>query len=703
MTAESILPGPVRTGSGDRWVVAVRLLWPVLAALSLGSFAVLLIVGYSNLVDVSPQTRSALAGAGLSAQADALIRLGLDVAFVAVFAGVAGLIYLRRPNDRMALLTAVALVIWGPHNGSVVGGDYLPAVATGLDKAMAGLLGLFAYLSWVLFFYLFPSGRFVPAWTRYLAIAWALTAVTWNSPIGMPGWPLLPQAAAMAVLWGSFPVAQIYRYWRVSTPLQRLQTKWVVLGVAAGVIGFRLVSALFPELVATGDPRLLLAESGLQHLFLAMIPVSIGIAILRNRLFDIDVILSRTLVYGALTAMVVGSYVLIVGGIGALMEARQPLLLSLLATGLIAIAFQPARLRLQRAANRLVYGYRDEPYTAISRLGRRLDAPLSSEAVLLVVADSIKEALKLPHAGLAIEGAGSNVISVGEPTGALLKIPLVFAGESVGALLLSSRAPSGTWTAAERELLQDLARVAAVVAQSVRLNRALQRSRERLVLAREEELRRLRRDLHDELGPALAALALRASRAADLIPEDASRARAMIRVVEQTLRTSVGSVRQLARNLRPPTLDELGLVAAIRERAEQLAAADSRLRVQVDAPEGMPQLSAACEVAAYRIAQEALLNVVRHAGARRCIVRFAISLRDGETGLELSVEDDGVGLKPMRHRGVGLLSMQERAAELGGTCEIEAGPGGGTRVHGWIPSVTVIEEGDSGIAARPDR
>ena len=137
MTAESIVPAAARTASGDRWLGAVRVMWPVLAALSLGSFALLLIVGYPNLADVSPETRRALASAGLSPEADALIRLGRDVAFVAVFAGVAGLIYLRRPNDRMALLTAVALVIWGPHNGSVVGSDYLPAVATGLAARLS--------------------------------------------------------------------------------------------------------------------------------------------------------------------------------------------------------------------------------------------------------------------------------------------------------------------------------------------------------------------------------------------------------------------------------------------------------------------------------------------------------------------------------------------------------------------------------------
>ena len=329
----------------------------------------------------------------------------------------------------------------------------------------------------------------------------------------------------------------------------------------------------------------------MQHLFRALIPVSIGIAILRDHLFDIDVILNRTLVYGALTVMVVGGYVLIVGGIGSLIFSQQSLLLSVVATGLIAIAFQPVRHQLQKAANRLIYGYKDEPYVAISRLGRQLDVAQTPEAMLPMVVASIKDALKLRYVGIVLADAGSAVIDAGDSSGAVEEVPLVFAGEEVGTLPFGRRSDAGRWAAGERELLADLARVAAVVVESVRLNRELQQERESLVVSREEERRRLRRDLHDELGPTLAALALRASTAADLMPQDPSRARQIVRELQTSLRDSVGTVRELARDLRPPTLDELGLVAAIRERADQLASADVGLRMRLDLPEALPPLS----------------------------------------------------------------------------------------------------------------
>jgi signal transduction histidine kinase len=700
----------VQTAAGGRRLAAARAIWPVVAVLSLAAFALKLVIGYGHLTDLSPEQARSLARAGLSEQGYALIRLGFDAAFVAVFSGVAALIYLRRPRDRMALLTALALVIWGPHNGSVVAGDYLPAAATGPEAAAAGLLGLLAYLSWVLFFYLFPSGRFVPGWTRYLAVAWALTALTWNTPIGIPQWPAVAGTAATAVLWASFPAAQLYRYWRVSTPRERLQTKWVVLGITAGVAGYALAGTSFWQHVGlppavTGGPRVLLVEIGLQHLFLTLIPISIGIAILRDHLFDIDVILSRTLVYGALTVMVVGGYVLIVGGVGSLIFSRQSLLLSVVATGLIAIAFQPLRHQLQKAANRLIYGYRDEPYVAISRLGRQLDVAQTPEAMLPMVVVSIQEALKLRYVSIVLADGGSAAVEAGDSSGAVEEVPLVFAGEEVGTLRLGRRSGAGRWAAGERELLADLARVATVVVESVHLNRELQQERERLVVSREEERRRLRRDLHDELGPTLAGLALRASTAADLMPRDPPRARQILRELQSSLRDSVGTVRELARDLRPPTLDELGLVAAIRERADQLASADAGLRMRLDLPEALPPLSAACEVAAYRIAQEALLNVVSHARAKTCTVSLALRRRGAGTDLELSIDDDGIGLDPTHRLGVGLLSMQERAVELGGSCRFEPGAGGGTRVLARLPngSAAADPEGEDGATSRSDR
>jgi signal transduction histidine kinase len=212
-----------------------------------------------------------------------------------------------------------------------------------------------------------------------------------------------------------------------------------------------------------------------------------------------------------------------------------------------------------------------------------------------------------------------------------------------------------------------------------RFTEDLQRSRERLVAAREEERRRVRRDLHDGLGPMLGGLTLKLDVADDLVGRDPGAAHALLRDLKAQVQTAIADIRRLVYALRPPALDDLGLVAALRAEAMQYEL--SGLRVTIDAPEPMPALPAAVEAAAYRIVQEALTNVVRHAGARRCAARLA--LRDGAVQLEVS--DDGLGLPPARGRGVGLASMRERAEELGGTCVVEPLPAGGTRVRATLP------------------
>ena len=217
-----------------------------------------------------------------------------------------------------------------------------------------------------------------------------------------------------------------------------------------------------------------------------------------------------------------------------------------------------------------------------------------------------------------------------------------------------------------------------MAAHAVRLTADLQRSRERLVTTREEERRRLRRDLHDGLGPRLAAQTLKIGSARFLYPRDPAAADALLSELEADMESAISDIRRLVYDLRPPALDELGLVAAIHEAATQYTT--NGLRVNIDAPESLPPLPAAVEVAAYRITQEALTNVVRHAEARNCKVRLSLG-----GGLELEIIDDGVGLPEDRRTGVGLTSMRERTAELGGTCVVEPFAAGGTRVLARLP------------------
>jgi signal transduction histidine kinase len=428
----------------------------------------------------------------------------------------------------------------------------------------------------------------------------------------------------------------------------------------------------------------------------ASIPISIGIAMLKYRLYDIDLIINRTLVYGGLTASVVGIYVLVVAYLGNVLRTGNNLGISLLATGLVAIIFQPLRERLQRGVNHLMYGERDEPYAVISRLGQRLEGTLSPEAVLPAIVETVAQALKLPYAAITLKQGDEYTIAAatGAPVEEPRALPLVYQQETIGQLLLATRAPGESFNPADHRLLDDLARQAGVAAHAVRLTADLQRSRERLVTAREEERRRLRRDLHDGLGPALAAQTLKIGSARMIYPRDPITADALLAELERDMEASLADVRRLVYNLRPPALDELGLIGAIRDSIAQYRRRKGepevgRLSVSVDAPDELPALPAAVEVAAYRIVQEALTNVIRHAHARQCRIGLRIVPDGDRTTLEVTILDDGTGLATSRRAGVGLASMRERAMELGGTWAVEALPASGTRVYAQLPVLSI--------------
>jgi signal transduction histidine kinase len=246
--------------------------------------------------------------------------------------------------------------------------------------------------------------------------------------------------------------------------------------------------------------------------------------------------------------------------------------------------------------------------------------------------------------------------------------------------VLSPRSPGEGFSDADRSLLEDLARQAEVAVHAVRLTTDLQHSRERLVATREEERRRLRRDLHDGLGAQLAGLNVQAGTLRRLIPSDPDAADELVVELRDELQGAIADIRRLVYDLRPPALDDLGLGESLRRLADRYGSEDGSLRVVVEAPEDLPDLPAAVEVAIYRIAQEALTNAARHARARTCVVRLAV---DGDVVLE--IVDDGVGIPAERSAGVGLSSMHERASELGGSCTVEAVTEGGTRVQVLLP------------------
>jgi signal transduction histidine kinase len=693
-------PGPTSAGSAEeisripgRWLRLARAAWVTITILSVTLFVASLPAYYDQLRtactgdacishQLTPEGMQALRELGLSAGFYAAYSLALGVLFASVCLAVAAVVFWRASRERVALIGASMLVLFG-----VVFPEIPRALAQQpLWHWPVSVLGFLGFVSAALFINLFPGGRFVPRWTLWATLVWIVaigqgiffpgsTDLSWVSLLNTLGFVGAASASLSAL---------VYRYLRKAHQVQRQQVKWVVFGIVAGlggVVSVALLGVVFPT---PGPPGLFdtLGVRLAQTFMLLLVPLSIGIAILRYRLWDIDFIINRSLVYGALTASVVGLYVLVVGGLGVLLRVQGNLLVSILAAGLVAMLFQPLRARLQRAVNRLMYGERDDPYAVLSGLGERLEATLAPKAVLPTVVETVVQALKVPHAEVLLqrEDGFETAAQHGMPSGEPLVLPLVYQNETFGRLVISPRAKDESFTPADRRLLEDLTRQAGVAAYTVRLTADLQRSRERLVTAREEERRRLRRDLHDGIGPQLAALTLKIETARNRLGGDPT-ARDLLSDLAERARATVADVRRSVHALRPPALDELGLVPALRETAAQYS--QNGLQVHVRAPDELPPLPAAVEVAAYRIAQEALTNVVRHAGARVCTVCFRL---DKDAGLlRLEVEDDGRGIGWDGHHGVGLSSMRERAEELSGECVLETAPGSGTRVRASLP------------------
>ena len=413
---------------------------------------------------------------------------------------------------------------------------------------------------------------------------------------------------------------------------------------------------------------------------LALLAGTMAVAILRHRLYGLDVFVNRALVFSTLTAVLGGLYVAAVLGVGRVLDQDVQLGIALVATALVAVAFQPLRERIQRAVSRLLHGHRDEPYAAISTLGRRLGEAMAPTRVLPVMVDTIGDELRLPYVAVELaDSPGEPAAAHGSPdAGIALRLPLTHAGENVGTLLIGARAHGEALADADRRLLEDFARRASAAASAVALSIEVQRSRERLVTAREEERRRLSGDLHDGLGPTLAGAVLTIDAARRLLASDPKAADALLDRAAASIEGTVADVRRLVYGLRPPALDQLGLTGALRQHAAALT--DAELACDVAAPDPLPPLPAAVESAAFRIAQEALTNVARHAHARHADVALTV----GET-LRLEVADDGCGVAPDRHVGVGLTSMRERATELGGSFELAARPGGGTLLRVELP------------------
>ncbi len=699
--------GVVTGQRGRRWAAktAAGFAWS-LAGLSLAMFVVGLTL-YTAVL--SGQVSSSWGTGGIGTQ--------LIFAPFLAFSVVGALVVSRHPKNPVGWICAVDGFVWmlailsGPYTayglanpGSVPYPVAVSALTTWLWVPAVGLLGIYLPL-------IFPDGKLPSG--RWRLLAWFAGAVIVveslgivlapgpldglpgvRNPFGLEGLSRVEDAGifvvAMLPLCILASAAGLISRFRHSGREVRQQIKWLAL--AASLVGLAYLGTIAATLLfapgsldsARTPAWLSLLQSGVL-LSYAAVPVAVGVAVLRHRLFDVDVVINRALVYGALTASVVGFYVLVVGYLGAAFRTGGNIGISLVATGLVAVFFAPLRYRLQRSVDRLMYGERDDPYAVISHLGRRLEATLAPGAVLPTIVETLKDTLRLPYAAISLgeRDAPGIAASAGRPVGEPVRLPLSYQTEPVGELLLGPRAGEAGFSAADRRLLSDLALQAGIAAHAVRLTSDLQRSRERLVTAREEERRRLRRDLHDGLGSQLAGLNVQAGVLRRLIPHDPEAADELVGVLRSELKAAIADIRRLVHGLRPPALDDLGLPEALNQlTAHYETGGEGGLRVRMESPEAttMPRLSAAVEVAVYRISQEALANVVRHARARSCLVRLSAT-----DEVRLEILDDGDGMPGDHPPGVGLISMRERAEELGGTCAVRGAPGGGTRVSVRLP------------------
>lgn len=631
-----------------------------------------------------------------------------------IYTGLGVLIIKHRPRNPIGwifLIVSSSYVLSALAAGALLYTSILPAPLGPSLLDLATWLGNWAWLPAQLLpltfvFLLFPDGHLLSP--RWRIIGWAAGLGLLSLMLGLaahPGpiadWASQPNpfgiAGAERVLDSLMTVgsillaigvfgsmAAIAVRFRRSKGIERARMKWLVYAAILILIAGAFTLPYWLSGNLSNGPALELSIV-LTNLVTLGIAVAVTIAIAGYRLYDIDVIINRTLVYSVMTGVIILIYSLVVGTASVFFGSSGNWLLALVATGLVAVLFQPIRDRLQRGVNRLLYGQRDEPFEVLTRLGQSLEQSAANTALPTLV-DTVAQALRLPYVDLQ-ERQGDRFVTVaatGRPVDDPVSFPMIYQAEEIGRLLVGSRTPGETLGAADEHLLRNIARQAGATVYDTRLTADLQRSRQQIVASREEERRRLRRDLHDGLGPSLASLLLEARVLRRMIREDPAAAEGLADEIQADIRATIDDVRRVVNELRPPALDDLGLVPALQVMAAKLGRSDDQgtpgLSVQVDAPADLPSLPAAVEVAAYRIVQEGLANVLHHAQARQAVVRIWVN---GD--LRVEVWDDGAGFQTRRRGGVGLISMRERAAELGGRCEISSTPGAGTLITATLP------------------
>jgi signal transduction histidine kinase len=623
-----------------------------------------------------------------SESSDQRVGATLSAAVVVCFAVMGAVVAAARPSNRVGWIMLGGALLWSlggaavdlATHGIVTDPGSVPA-ASAFAVVGSSLRGAGWYVLVIGLPMVFPDGRLVAARWRWLpktlaaAILCTVLGVLtgsdanlnglgdWHNPIALPASAQFINAmlsfagVGLGLIATVGVVAQLRVRWRHGDRLLRQQL--ILFGCAASLT---VIAA--PVALATGAGWIF---------SVSVLPLSfaVGVSVLAGGLYELKTAANRTLVWSTLSLVVAGIYVLIIAGMTSLLPEGSSTWLPWVGAAVIAVSFAPIRDVVQRTVNRLTYGDWDEPYAVLASLGQRLEATADTDRLL---ADAIAVLEGLGLSDVSIRDPEGTIIAGASTTSDVTALKLMAYGRPVGTL--NFRAAEGGLRRRDHQLLADFAGQLGGVLQTRELVADLQRAVERLVLAREEERRRLRRDLHDGLGPALAGHTLRL----DMIANELCAGRPVeehVSSLRDELRSTVLEVRRVVEGLRPPALDELGLAGALTQAAQRLGAGSvTDIAVEIDA---LPAMSAAVEVAAYRVTTEALTNVIRHAQAASCRVRIAVV----DDMLCIDVQDDGVWAASTDHSGNGLHTMRDRVEELRGLFAVV--PGNGTLVRASFP------------------
>ena len=617
------------------------------------------------------------------------------VAGIAVFLAAAALVWRRRPDHPAAWWFAVAsgLVMIVQLLDGLLARLGTSAEPTVLAWAALGyqLVSAVGMVTLAHLFGLFPDGRARHRYERrLLAGLWWVVALPplvllsrptvllpsyhqvgdVPNPYHLPGLAPLGAIAGIGVellpaVFVLGAVLLVPRYRRAG-PDDRRRIRWLLPPImfAAAVVTIDLIAwQRFPDGAPSVTAEVVLTT--LWILAIASLPVAIAIALLRPTLLDVDQVIRRSLVYGLLWSLIALTYVAAAAGLGVLAGRRFPLGLAIALTVGATLLFQPARQRLERAADRWVFGQRADPTRLITDLGDTLEETLELESLLPRMADTLQEGLGLRWARVRLDPAPP----LGEED-PVLTVPILLDGERLGVVECGPR-ESGPLTADDEAVVVTFARQAALAVRNLRLTAELDRSRARLVRAQDVERRRIERDLHDGVQQHLVALIGQAARTRSHLDDAA--ASALLADLQEGLHDVLTDLRELAHGIHPSLLSDRGLLAAV-----EALAARSTIPVSVRADPDLRdrRFPEAIEGAGYFTVAEALANAGKHAAAQR----IDVSLARSEQALHITIRDDGTGFDPAAAVGEGLANLSERLAALGGRLEVTSRPGDGTTV-----------------------